>query len=756
MQFHKQFLFVSSLLITLAGCGGSSSTSTTGTTPGTGGDEVPAVVLELVQALFPTNGAKWNDYLVGSDFNSATDDACIAGTSPDCLHGGEARVVEATGKTSCTGLSASDELEAFDWVCDDSSGSARFISTGLADGKFLSDLVDFSALGFKTNSVTVYENGTAWASTPGSSWWSNSFEAAVPGALVNASTIYLRDTPSIDAFILAAAKVSLVVAPGVSISGPGTGAFAVADADGIDYLWFEGSVDATGDTNAISLANARHSTLRNVSAKNGSGIGVWLYNASNSRLSSVNASLNGSTGVFLSNNSVYNWLSNIQANNNNQGVVLSDAAKNSLLDITANNNSTYGVSLLTVGTNNNRLERVTANSNGSNGVYLNLDTNNNRLSGMTTSNNGTFGVSLAGGANNNSFSGVTSSNNDSLGVYLLASSNNNRLAGITTSSNGNAGLNINNSRSNTVSGLTSNNNPTGANVVANSSNNTLSGLIFSNNSNGLAPTSTSNLVISDIASTGHSNAGILISNVTNVRFTGLLKVGNNATDCFVSGTNSNPGIDSSCANDIDSGSDTTLTPDILLANSFIGKVITEDTANDSDLNGEIDFATVNASFDWSNFDNAYRHWGMDGVAFADSSHKGRWTTGNGRIWDWSLATADTVLRDVLSLPDGNLTLTHNWDIGAATPTDDTACNLIVAGSVHNTGACETTYLQHAAEIPGDDIGNDNTLCESGETCLYAPNIGSYQGHGELISAGTFTPAGGLTGITLMRFADNGR
>jgi len=35
------------------------------------------------------------------------------------------------------------------------------------------------------------------------------------------------------------------------------------------------------------------------------------------------------------------------------------------------------------------------------------------------------------------------------------------------------------------------------------------------------------------------------------------------------------------------------------------------------------------------------------------------------------------------------------------------------------------------------------------------NIGSYQGHGTLISAGTFTD-GTLTGITLMRYGSNGR
>ena len=110
---------------------------------------------------------------------------------------------------------------------------------------------------------------------------------------------------------------------------------------------------------------------------------------------------------------------------------------------------------------------------------------------------------------------------------------------------------------------------------------------------------------------------------------------------------------------------------------------------------------------------------------------------------------------MLALPAGKDTLTHSWNVGMAMPVDSSGCNLIVAGSIFNFGACETTYLHNAAEILDDSIGNDNGLCESGETCLYTPNIGSYQGHGELISAGAFTP-GALTGITLMRFENNGR
>ncbi len=56
---------------------------------------------------------------------------------------------------------------------------------------------------------------------------------------------------------------------------------------------------------------------------------------------------------------------------------------------------------------------------------------------------------------------------------------------------------------------------------------------------------------------------------------------------------------------------------------------------------------------------------------------------------------------------------------------------------------------------GDDSGSDNGLCETDETCLYTPNIGSYQGHGDLQSAGTFTDGDRVTGVTLMEYGTNG-
>ena len=63
----------------------------------------------------------------------------------------------------------------------------------------------------------------------------------------------------------------------------------------------------------------------------------------------------------------------------------------------------------------------------------------------------------------------------------------------------------------------------------------------------------------------------------------------------------------------------------------------------------------------------------------------------------------------------------------------------------------------------DDVGDDDNLCESDETCLFSPNAGAYQGHGALVGAGTFVPRefdraprkGGQFGAALRYKADDG-
>jgi len=393
--------------------------------------------------------------------------------------------------------------------------------------------------------------------------------------------------------------------------------------------------------------------------------------------------------------------------------------------VSASNNSYAGFSLSNV-SKNNVIRNLTSSNNTGNGVYL-ANSTNNTVTGLKASNNGGSGVYLDNGAAGNILADVTASNNGGSngGVYLYGAWDN-TLTDVTSSGNAAYGLYLNAAPNNVIAGMTASNNTSMGVWVGSSANyNTLTGVTLSNNGSiGLYLGSSSNTTLADLVSS-NNNYGIYVSNSSNNTFTGLLKVGNNTTyDCYVIGGTS-PGLDNTCT------SAATLTSGITLANSFVGKVTSDDAANTSDTSGAASFPAAPAAFDWASFDNRYRGWGLDGSAFPAVNDQGRWISGNGRIWDWSLLATDAVIRGVLPVPTGNDTVTHTW-----------------------SDSSTTTYLRNAVEIAGDGIGNDNGLCESGETCRYSPNIGSYQGSGSLVSAGAFT-GGTLTGITLVKSATNG-
>ena len=378
------------------------------------------------------------------------------------------------------------------------------------------------------------------------------------------------------------------------------------------------------------------------------------------------------------------------------------------------------------------------------GVYLGTSSNYNTLSDVTASNSGRYGVKLSE-CSNNTLTGGRTSNNAYGGVRLEYSSNN-TLSNVTASNNG-SGMRLHTSSNNTLSGVIASNNSSGGVVLYYSSNNTLSGVTASNNSSSgvnLGYTSSNN-TLSGVTASNNGSSGVDFSDSSDNYLTGKLQVGSNFyKDCNVSG-GTNPGlIDTTCAND--GTSDATLTTGVTIASSFVVKVTVDDSANTSDTGGAATITDFALSFDWENFENPYRAWGRDGSAFPDATNRGElgcsdrtytnqmdceansfiWT-GGARIWDWSLLTTDTVIKDVLALPAGNDTLTHTW-----------------------SDASTSTILRNAVEIQGDDIGNDNTLCETDETCLFTRNMSSYQGHGNLISAGSIGTGGTLENITLMK------
>jgi len=640
---------------------------------GGGAPEPAGITLGDVIAHYFQNGENWNDYVKndGADRLSGTDKACdpaIDGPGYDaCIHGGEMRVFEVTGKASCEGVTASDSLNAFEWVCDDSTDPVRFISTGLQNGKLLSDLLDFNTAAWRRNSVIVYSDGSKYGATPASIWWSNLLvednDGMTAGETNVEGTVYLVTAIGAASYEFGAIKLALVIKPGVTLSGAGGGSNAIS-AIGQNFLWVEGNVDATGGTNGIFWDGVGFSVLRNVAVDNANNYGVYLTGSSNNTLAGINALNNGYNGVELMNSS-----------------------GNTLSNVTAANNGSYGFHL--VYSSINTITDVTATNNGSYGVYLTDSSNNNTLTGITAANNGYYGVRLWNISDSNILSGITAANNGSYGVGLWNYSNNNTLTGINASNNRYDGFEL-----------------------VNASNNTFSNVTAANN--------------------GSYGVHLFIS--SNNTFTGLLKVGDNSSpDCTVSG-GVDPGlVNGTCANNGDS--DAILTTGVTLAASFVAKA-SSDSAN---VNGATGVELFDSITDWIAFDNPYRGWGLDGSAFPDADHRGQCAAGqNCRIWDWSLAQGDTgdhgtpTIHNVLAMPTGSDTLTHTWS-------DKTTI----------------TFLRNAVEAMGDGIGNDNTLCESNEVCLYTPNIGSYQGHGSLMAAGFIGAGGTLENISLLKYENNG-
>jgi hypothetical protein len=207
-----------------------------------------------------------------------------------------------------------------------------------------------------------------------------------------------------------------------------------------------------------------------------------------------------------------------------------------------------------------------------------------------------------------------------------------------------------------------------------------------------------------------------ISSSTNSKFNGILKIG---SLCSINGTNS--GLNNSCVRQ--NGSETTpaTVTGISLANSFVGKVTTDDTSNPIDTNGLTSTIPVPNVFD---FQNQFRSWGIATGTFPNPTHAGL-CNATCSIWDWSLKSSDNVVRNVNACPSGTIVDTHTWSGSAA---NQTYCDNNYLGSKLSGSTCVTTFLRNAVEIFADGVGNDNGICESNEDCMYTPNIGAYQGH----------------------------
>jgi hypothetical protein len=730
-------------------------------TPDTG----PAPVVPLYPAAIG-----WNDYVRadGVDRLTASGAACNATTdgprSDACVHAGELRTFEVPGRASCANLTAEDVLGAFAWTCLE--GPVRVVSTGLAEGKKLADLLDWSAtpVGWRTNHVRVFDGATLVHESAPELWWPNavvetaqagSVSMGFPpvispdGVLNVASTIYAVTSSSTGTYELRADKTALTMAPGVKVTSAGQIAAVISNAA---FTWVEGLVGAQANYGATFGSNMRFGVVRDLTVDGAvGGILASARKSSFRRLTVRNLSSTSPTEALHLFSSQFNDVDGLVAEDVTGGITFSgsdDVVRNVLV------RDARSESVRLSGAYRNQL--VDAHiSGGSNGVVVESTAARNAFVRVRVSNNARYGFEVRGGGN--LLLDVEVSNTGQGGLSLLSPDN--RVLGATllgvgngTGSPGNVAVAVtaalaNNQPPFTVSSERSH-------VAAFVSLNALwdttavasGGLVFS----GSTTSRTSELHSSyGLASAHHTGAGVTLYHTHDTRFDGPLLFGNNSlADCVVTGGTS-PGLEVGPMGCAPQGASTAvITTGVDLTSSFVGPLTTDDLVAPDDVNGTAPRSTIT---DWTATSATHRLWSRAGTNVADTAARGRCTgTDTCQLWDLALRSTDTVLRERLPLPTGDDVVVHTWS-----PTASGPCALLPGGATWTGTTCESTFLRGAIELFDDGAGDDDGLCESSEVCLYLPNLGAYQGDGPLVSAGAFVD-GQLTGITLVRHATNGR
>ena len=234
-------------------------------------------------------------------------------------------------------------------------------------------------------------------------------------------------------------------------------------------------------------------------------------------------------------------------------------------------------------------------------------------------------------------------------------------------------------------------------------------------------TLTAQNLISHSNGTGSTLTSVSLQNFASgsvSRFTGVFKSNENCNiGSAFAGLDPAPAITCRGTGDSDYNSNITLnqpiTSPLITTTTFVGAGVA-----DTGWTAATGITYAN-SLNWTNFTNLFRGVGLSNTSFPVST-RGR-CTGTAPnttcfLWDWSLLSGDTIARNA-NLSSG----------GTGCPTAATAIT-------HST----TTFLRNTVEILGDGIGDDDGFCESNEDCLFTPNIGAYQGHGNIVSASLTT------------------
>lgn len=695
-------------------------------------------MLVPVSPVYSSNGANWNDYVNndGADVYHATDTSCSdTGTGllkTKCIHGGERKKVVLTGYSSCANLSISETLGVFDWVCIVDSGTATFFTKGLASGKGLKDLI--SSGSWQNNSITVTQSSNTVATSTSGAWWNNTISLLPDNStgttiqnLSGTGTIYYLSTDRATAgYEVTSDKVAVVTLGSSKLTfnssdsyknvmttsgthnatGSSNDLRSMIFGGGRKHLWIETNLDGTATAGS------------NGAAENGILAYNWILSrVHNTTVSSLLTS-GGYFGVsFKVSNS--NEFSKVKIWKSGSGFEFYGSDFNLMKESSAADAASSTSSLLTLSSS--------ADSNR----FLDLNLTNS--SGTSNA----YGILITSGANN-IFSRVNVSNingsTTSEGLYLSTSASSNIFTQLITTATKDAGIFVSQADSNTLSFVTA-------------ANSTWNGLYFtgtgtnSNAVNSMLVLNADDPFQSDSAMTGSGN---LLNNIASLSGT------TSATNLLVStGTPfSLSGYVIKPSGHTASGSfasDTsTAVASSALASSVLGKVSSDAQTG----TGTLSYSALDTLNEWLGLSNVFRSWGLDGGTFPVNTNQGSCVTGTCRIWDWRVSTSGPVYNRSVSGSSTNTSF----------PGTTSACPSAYDGdSSDNMTANGFTFMKNAIEIFDDGVGNDNGLCESSEACIYAPNVGAYQGEGSLSSHYcTTNTSSGVTNASLYIYSTLGQ
>lgn len=370
-----------------------SSGNVQSTLAGDGWTVVPASTVEPRYSL----ALNWNAYQkIGPEA------ACTGTTSYfDCVHGGEQKKFTIAAMTSCAGLSAQDELDVFDWFCNDNAGAGpvNFFSRGLKEGKGLADLI--TATTWKNNRLLVFSGTTPIYASERTAWWTNNIVPLLSASFTPvANTIYTISTtltfddnnPVLfyDLVPTAINGTALVTLGDGMILLSDTGNGPVFQGFGTFYSWFEGRLSCQSGYGEF-FTSFRRSVFKNLKVSHcGDWLGFFMtYNYFNnivvSDSTSVGVRINSSSynvfekaiftsvpvGITVTDLEASNVFLNILiSNSSNRGIYTYDNSNNHYIGLTIANGSWHSV--MTLGTTNMVLKNVLTLNNNS-GFDLNND-----------------------------------------------------------------------------------------------------------------------------------------------------------------------------------------------------------------------------------------------------------------------------------------------------------------------------------------------------------------------------------------------